>query len=79
MELDDALLDRVLIGPIMNQVPRAFGDLAGVVRVGILSQLLDQLNLEHLNLIYRVSLGKPRKRLADVVTPDVGCHDKTVA
>ncbi len=79
MELDNALLNRVLIGPVMHQIPCALCDLAGVVWVGILSQLLNKLDLKHLDLIYRVTLGEPRKRLADVVAPDVRRHDEAVA
>ena len=78
MELDNTLLNSVFIRPVVHQIPSALCDLTCVIWVGILSQLLDQLNLEDLNLIDRVTLWKPRQRLTNMVAPDVGRDNKTV-
>ena len=55
MALDHALLDRVVVGPVVDQVPRAVGDVPRVVRRGALPQPVDELKLEALDL----SAGSP--------------------
>jgi len=79
VELNYALLDRVVILAVVNQIPSALSDFAGIRGVRILSELLDKLNLENLNLIFRLALRQPRERLAHVVSPHVGGDYKSVS
>jgi len=79
VELYHALLDRVVVWPVVNQIPCALGDFAGVRGVRILRQLLDKLDLENLNLIFRIALRQPREWLTHMVAPHVGGDYESVA
>jgi hypothetical protein len=79
VELNYALLDRVVVLAVMNQIPSALGYFAGIRGVRVLSKFLDKLNLENLNLIFWLALRQPRERLAHVVAPHVGGDYEAVA
>src|SRR5579884_1218496 len=69
MALDHALLDGVLIGPVVDHVPSAVRDVPCVVGRRALPQPIDELKLEALDLIRRVAGRHPRERLGDGLLP----------
>src|SRR3954451_3992252 len=63
MALNDPLLDDILVGTVVNEVPRPVGDLAGRVGRRPLAQALDELQLEGLDLLERLARRHLRQRL----------------
>ena len=77
--LDDAQLDRVVVGAIVHQVPGAIGDLARVLRGGQLPQAVDQLQLEALDLGGGVAGLHSGERVARRLLPHSSRHQKSIA
>src|SRR4051794_41801640 len=69
MALNDPLLDDILVGTVVNEVPRPVGDLAGRVGRRPLAQALDELQLEGLDLLERLARRHLRQRLPHGLPP----------
>ena len=79
MALDHALLDRIVVFAVVDQIPGAVRDLAGVVGRRALPQPVDELQLERLDLVRRVAGSHPRQRLAGRLLPHPGGHQQSVS
>ena len=77
--LHHAPLDRVVVGPVVHEVPGAVGDLTRVLGRRRLPQPVDERQLELADLVGGLAGSHPRQRFAGRVAPHPGRHQQSIA
>jgi hypothetical protein len=76
--LDDALLDGIRVGTVMDEIPCAVRNLAGVLRRRTLPERVDKLEFKLANLIFVITRLQTWQRVAGGFFPHADRHQQPV-